>query len=345
MLTAGHLAGKAAIASAMVDVPAMAAGYARSARWLDGEEVAKHFEQKAAAIATSDIANIGTVGGDFLESAGASALLDRLRLQPGALSTRTFVGGQAVGARVDEGKGMRTSFLAVTQGQLQPLIHQATTVVTGELLALAARSGVGLQRYLAETLAKAAYDAEATSFLDASFAGSAVSQSGATPIASSGNTAANIDTDLAALVAAYLAANNSLESAALILSPAAAVRLSFLRSSGTIAFPGITVLGGTLGGLPVFVSSGADVAGASPAESIVALVDRRRVSYWSGEIELLRSNEATLQLADSVTQSSVATVTATSLVSMFQANAVALSARIHSGWLAAEGSVQIIEGF
>lgn len=345
-MNAGGLSGKAITSIGIGGKPEAAVNYAKASRWLDSDEIAEHFEQqeKAAAVGTTDVANVGSVGGDFLEAAGPTALLDRLRLQPGAPATRVFIGGQAVGARVGEGKAMKTSFLNVAQGSLQPLVHQSTCVVTNEVLSAAARSGVGLQRFLSQTLARAVFDSEARSFLDASFSGSAVAQAGGTPIVLGGTSASDADVAFASLVNAYLAENNSLASAALILSPAAAVRLSFLRSSGTIAFPTISVSGGALGGLPVFVSEGATVVGASPPESIVALVDTRRVSYWSGGTELLRSESATLQLADSVTQSSVATVTATALVSLFQTNSVALSARIHSGWLAAAGSVQTIEG-
>ena len=149
---------------------------------------------------------------------------------------------------------------------------------------------------------------------------------GVTPIVSSGSDAAAIRTDIQALWAPFIAANNPPSTAVYIMSSTTALALSMMRNAlGTAnEFPGITMNGGTLEGVPVIVSE--------YAAGMVILANARDI--WladDGGFTIDASREASLQMLDNPTNNS-ATGTATSMVSMFQTNSVALRVERYINW-------------
>jgi hypothetical protein len=95
----------------------------------------------------------------------------------------------------------------------------------------------------------------------------------ASAIPSTGSTAAAIDTDLGTALDALSAAGSDFATAAWIANPKAASYLARLGdASGARAYPTVTVLGGTLFGLPVLVS-GAVPRFDSPTTSFNDLLD------------------------------------------------------------------------
>lgn len=130
-------------------------------------------------------------------------------------------------------------------------------------------------------------------------------------------------------------------------TPAVARFLAFARDSlGNPSFPGVTPFGGTLDGVPLRVSNYLANNGGSGGAPLI-LVDESEI--WladDGSVTVDASEQASLQLDDAPTNSSSASVTATSLVSMWQTNSIALRAERFIWWGARRsGAVQWIDGF
>lgn len=154
---------------------------------------------------------------------------------------------------------------------------------------------------------------------------------GVTPIVASGTgDADDIRADIRALWAPFIAANNPPTTAVYIMSSTTALALSMVQNPlGQSEFPGLTMMGGTLGGVPVIVSE--YLAGDSDG-GIVILANARDI--WladDGGFTIDASREASLQMLDNPTNNS-ATGTPTTMVSMFQTNSVAMRVERYINW-------------
>lgn len=130
-------------------------------------------------------------------------------------------------------------------------------------------------------------------------------------------------------------------------TPAVARFLAFMRDAlGNVAFPGVTPNGGTLDGIPLRVSQYLANNGGSAGSPFI-LVDEAEV--WladDGSVTLDASEQASIEMSDTPTNSSSATVTATSMVSMWQTNSIALRCERFIWWgLRRSGAIQWIDGF
>lgn len=166
---------------------------------------------------------------------------------------------------------------------------------------------------------------------------------GVTPIPSSGNTAEDIRADLRALWAPFIAANNPPTTAVYIMSSTSALALSLMQNAlGQPEYPGITMNGGTFNGVPVIVS---EYLAGDTAGGIVILVNARDI--WladDGGFTIDASREASLQMLDNPTNNS-ATPTATTMVSMFQTNSVAMRVERYINWAKRRASaVSVLTG-
>jgi HK97 family phage prohead protease len=154
---------------------------------------------------------------------------------------------------------------------------------------------------------------------------------GITPIASSGNTPADIRADVRALMSAYITANITPNTGVWLMSATTALGLSTLTNAltGQAEFPGLTMNGGTFMGLPVIVS---EYVPTSSDGKLVILVNASDI--WladDGQVTIDASREASLEMLDNPTNNS-ATPTPTTMVSMFQTNSVALRAERFINW-------------
>jgi HK97 family phage major capsid protein len=210
----------------------------------------------------------------------------------------------------------------------------AIAVITEELLRF---SNPSAERLVRDGLAGAVIARLDQDFIDPSKAAVAnVSPAsitnGVTPISSTGGDADDIRRDLRALWAPFIAANNAPTQAVYIMTATTALALSLmLNTLGQPEFPGITVNGGTLMGVPVIVSEYLDNSAGS-AGGIVILVNARDI--WladDGQITIDVSREASLQMDDAPTNNS-STGTEAQLVSMFQTNSVAIRAERYINW-------------
>lgn len=131
-------------------------------------------------------------------------------------------------------------------------------------------------------------------------------------------------------------------------TPAVARMLSLSREPlGTVAFPGMTPMGGTLDGVPVRVSQYLANNGGSGGAPFI-LVDESEIYIADdGSVTLDASEQASIEMSDTPAGSSNPTVAASSVnfVSMWQTNSIALRAERFIWWgPRRSGAVQWIDG-
>ncbi|QOF71464.1 phage major capsid protein [Aminobacter sp. SR38] len=257
--------------------------------------------------------------------------IPNLRLVP----FRTPLIGQTGGGQaywVGEGKPKPLTAFDFNRTTLDELKVATISVVTEELLR---KSSPSADAILRDALAAAVAERIDIDFIDPDKAASAgVSPAsitnGVAAIASSGNDADAIREDIRALMAMFVAANNPPTSAVFIMSSANALAVSLMRNPlGQQEFPGITMNGGTLEGIPVIVS---EYFAPVTAGGFVALVNASDIYFADeGGVMVDVSREASLQMLDNPTND-VVTPTATSMVSMWQTNSVAFRAERILNW-------------
>lgn len=157
---------------------------------------------------------------------------------------------------------------------------------------------------------------------------------GLTAIVSAGATAADIRLDVQRVFNGFIAANMSPTTGVWIMNATTALALSQFRNAlGQKEFDGITMMGGTFEGLPVIVSQYVTGGTGSPtSDSIVVLVNASDIYLADdGQVVVDASREASLQMLDNPTNNS-GDGTATTMVSMFQTNSIAIRAERYINW-------------
>lgn len=154
---------------------------------------------------------------------------------------------------------------------------------------------------------------------------------GLTPLSSAGTSADNVRTDIQNLLEQFILDNVDVESLVLIMPNTLALALSLMVNSlGQAEFPGLTMRGGNLLGIPVITSQYA--ANLSGAGNMVIAVSANDVMLADdGQVNVDMSTEASLEMKSDPTNNS-RTATATSLVSMWQTNSIALKAERFINW-------------
>jgi HK97 family phage major capsid protein len=153
---------------------------------------------------------------------------------------------------------------------------------------------------------------------------------GVSPIPSTGQTLANIDTDLAALIQALSNAGSDLTTAVFILNPRTALFLSRLRGSGgALAYPEMGVGGGVLLGLPAITSAAVPIAVGSPGVGLssITLLDQSQVLISDdGAASFSVHAEASVQMKTAPGSG------AQQLVGLFQTNSAAIKSVRFANW-------------
>lgn len=249
---------------------------------------------------------------------------------------RTPLLGQTSGGEgywVGEGKGKPLTKFDFSRTTLDELKVANIAVLSEEVIMRSSpQADVLIRNQLAEALQQR-LDAD---FVDPSKA--AVSNvspasitNGVTAITASGTgTADDVRADLRALFQQFIAANNTPTSGVYIMNGTTALALSLMTNAlGQKEFPNVTMLGGTLEGLPVIVS---EYVPTDSSGSIVILANAGDIYLGDeGGVSIDMSREASLQMDDSPTQDSGAP-TATSLVSLWQTNSVGIRAERFINW-------------
>lgn len=153
---------------------------------------------------------------------------------------------------------------------------------------------------------------------------------GVTGLTSSGTGIDGVYGDVQALMNAFLAAN--LVPNAWIMSSINALALSMMRNAlGQREFPDISVSGGSFMGLPVVTSEYLTQVGDTSGSPLILLNTNEIYLADDGQVVIDASREASLQMLDNPTNNS-STATATTMVSMFQTNSIALKAERFINW-------------
>lgn len=178
------------------------------------------------------------------------------------------------------------------------------------------------------------------SFIDPNQGGSANVQPasvtyGLTPVTPSGTNAAAIAADIASLFTAAIAANLNPVKGVWVMSATQALALSLMLTSlGQPQYPDISINGGTWFGLPVIVSQAANISGSPDYANMIALVIQNEILLADdGQVTIEISNEASIQMLDNPTNASNGGTVATTMVSMFQTNSMAIKAVRYINWL------------
>lgn len=309
----------------------------------------------AAAVTTSATwaGNLITDGGiiaDFVEYLRPQTIIGRfgtggipsLRRVPFRRDFVTQTGGGA-GYWVGEGQAKPLTAFSFTQAQLSPYKVANIAVASMEML----RDGsASTDTIIRDALVAALRERLDIDFIDPAKAVSAgVSPAsitnGATTVASSGTDADAVRADIQALFATFNAANNAPTTGVFIMPATTALALSLMQNPlGQAEFPGISMNGGTLFGLPVIISEyvPSDTSGA-----IVALVNASDIYLADeGGFEVKMSTEASLQMDDAPDNPTTAS---TVLVSLWQRNLVGFLAERTISWARRRtGSVAYLTG-
>ncbi len=155
----------------------------------------------------------------------------------------------------------------------------------------------------------------------------------ATSPATNGDSAESVRADIREAISYFIANNIDVSTLVVLMRSSQAFSLSLMRSAlGVKEFPGMTMSGGELEGIPVLASQYIPTG-------IVAFVSANNIFLADdGGVDIQLSNEASLEmLSSSLTQSvndggSPEAATGASLVSMFQTNSVAIRAERFINW-------------
>jgi HK97 family phage prohead protease len=234
---------------------------------------------------------------------------------------------------VGEGKPKPLTAFDFSRNTLEPLKVANIAVVTMEVLRDSSPSAEMIVR---DSLAAALRERLDTDFINpAKAAAAGVSPAsitnGVAAPNSAGNDADSIREDIRTIFGTFIAANNAPTSGVWIMAATTALSLSLMQNPlGQSEFPGISMNGGTLFGLPVIVSEYVPTVSAG---GYVFLVNAQDIYLADeGGITLDMSREASLQMNDAPTTQDATTGTGTSLVSLWQTNAVGFLAERTINW-------------
>lgn len=292
-----------------------------------------------------------TFMGDFISYLRPRTLIGQANFRPVPFNVR--IGGQTSGGTagwVGQGKAKPVTKFDFNATTVPFTKVAAIAVITQELARFSDPSAEALVR---DSLADCVIARVDTDLFDPDLA--AVSNvspagllNGVSPVAVSGidySDPASVRCAIAALWAPWDSTNIGARPA-YYTTPAVARQLALSREAlGTQAFPGVTMNGGTLDGVPLRVSQYLAHNGGSGGAPFI-LVDEAEIYLADdGSVTVDASDVASIQMDDAPTNSSSATVTATSLVSMWQTNSIALRAERFIWWGARRsGAIQWIDG-
>jgi len=328
-------------------MPETAVAYAMAQSWPDANLVAADCKSVAGAMTTADYGTTH-VAADFSAAVRARTVLGRLT---GARKVPPLVRilnnqGKSSAAFVGQGKPIRVSKLELSGGVMNELKVCGIGVFGNEVLQ---SSSPAADEILSNDLAAACSEAMDQALLDPSNAGvtgesPAAITHGAPSMASTGSTFAQIDADLTNLMQMVVAAGSDMLNSVWIIRPETAISLSTLRDpNGGLAYPAITVLGGSLKGLPVIVSASLPEPGSPPLGHIV-LMDQSQLAYideGAAKIEVFQ--QGALEMLDNPTNNSV-TGTATNMVSLFQASCAAFRGTLWTNWQMRRPFIAVLSG-
>jgi HK97 family phage major capsid protein/HK97 family phage prohead protease len=157
---------------------------------------------------------------------------------------------------------------------------------------------------------------------------------GLTPVTPTGTTYATFVADWKTLTATAIAAELPMSQAVVVMSESTAQALSMMVTSlGNPQFPGLTMTGGSLNGLPVFTTTLATISGSPQFSNIIVLIFPGEVFLADdGQATVEANDQVAIQLLDNPTNASTSGTTATTMVSMWQTESIAVKAVRYINW-------------
>lgn len=246
-----------------------------------------------------DLVDYGRLSQEFVSRLRPATIVGRLRgLRYTPPITRTLSEASGVSAGwVGEGMSSPIGKLDLDEVTLLTSKMQATCVVTSELVRISHPAALAsLERLMVKSLAEALDKAFIDPTIALSAAGPASVTNGATARPMTGNSAANVLTDLQLMLNQLITAGSDLSSASFVLHPRTALYLSTLLNAGNVyAFPSISAVGGTLLGLPAITSSAMPVDTGN--DTYVVLLDASRILIGDDDMVAVDvSRQSSLQL-------------------------------------------------
>jgi hypothetical protein len=327
------------IAKALAHEQADNAAVVAATRWGEGSRAARVLKAAVSAGATSNwggelVPEYAAAVAEFVAAVRERSIIGNLPLRRVPQRTPILTqGAKAEASWVAEGAPAPLTSMSFSRDTIDLLKVIALAVVSEELLNSADPNA---ESTITADLVRAVADASDAAFIDPTNAGVAGEQpasitNGLTPVAAAGTFKA----DLGALIDGY---EGDLTAAYLIARPELLLALS-----GT-DWPNVGVRGGELGGMPVIASRNLPLDNTGKHQ--VVLVDPTGVFYAADEAqaEIKTSRQGAIQMLDNPTNNAV-TPTATTLVSLFQTNAVAVGAMMRENWqVARPGAVRLLTG-
>ena len=300
-----------------------------------------------AAVATGDTTTAGwaaelvyaaNLANEFIEFLRPQTILGRIPNMT-RIPFNVRIAGQNAGSSafwVGQGQPVPVSKLGTTSTNLGIAKAAGLVAIDDELVRSSSPSAEMLVR---NDLGKAISQFLDTQFLDPDIAAVAnVSPAsilnGVSPVAASGLDSAALRTDVQALFATWISANLDPSQGVWIMPPTQALAISLmLNPLGQQVYPGINLQGGELFGLPVITSMSAKLSGSPTLGNIIALINAPEILLADdGQVTISTSSEASIQMLDNPTNESTGSTVATSVVSMFQTNSLAIKAVRFINW-------------
>lgn len=325
-----------------------AAAYALAHKgWMDtSPDVAKWLQMKTAIPAAdtstsgwaSEWAYANNLQNDFIEYLRPRTIIGRIQgFRPAPFNIR--VGGMSAGltgywvgesAPIPVSKGTASSMtLGITKaGGIAPITKELLKTSSPSAEIVVRNDLVGALQYVLDR-----------TFLDPTMG--AISNErpasvlyGLTGVQPSGTNYAALATDFKSLMANIITDN--IEGGGVwVMSRTTALALSLMVTSlGVQQFPDMTPEGGTLFGYPVLVSQSAYFGSGSPdyANIIAFVIPSEIYLADEGMVDVEMSDQVSLQLLDNPTNDSGGSTVATSMVSMYQTESVAIKAVRYINW-------------
>ncbi len=274
----------------------------------------------------SSLAEYRVAASEFIEALRPLTLLGRMtgmRHAPMNVKIPRATSGSSV-AWVGEGRPIPLSALSTDLVMLKIFKLAGMIASTLELVMLSTPGADGLLR--ADLLAAVAAMTD-QALIDPNAAGEAgVSPAsitnGATQIASTGSSVAEISADLESLFGELADNGITMASPYFIMSPRTAFKLAMKRdTNGALAFPGMGARGGEIAGVPALVTAANKEANDSPQSSNIVLLDAAELILAdTDQITLDMSTETSMQMNTAPDSPPTAS---TVMVSLWQQNLAA----------------------
>lgn len=300
-----------------------------------------------AAVATGDTTTAGwaselvyaqNLANEFIEFLRPMTIIGRLpklRRVPFNIRMGSMTAG-TTGYWVGQAKPIPVS--KATTGSLSLGMTKAAGIATLDK-ELVRSSSPSAELLIRDDLAKACVQLTDLSFIDPNQGGVTNVQPasmlyGVAPVTPTGTTAAFFNADIATLFATAIAANLDPMTGVFVMSPTTALRLSLmLTANGVRQFSDISINGGSINGIPVVVSNAAKIAGSPQfGEMIVLLLQEEILLADDGQVTVDVSTEAALELLDNPTNTGAGGTVATTMISMYQTDSIAIKAVRYINW-------------